>query len=232
MLRNLPVFPASVTFSKETMEGFPKVSAVKGSTLPVHHGVDCTGMNIGNWTILGPKTCELRPGGRNYRTKWLCQCSCGSTPLWVTKGNIIHGKSKGCLNCYGTRNSGSDNGNWKGYGEVPGEAFNKVRNGAKERNISLEVTPADMHALWVAQDRKCALTGLLLVMGDTASLDRIDSKKPYTVDNIQWVHKVVNIMKNDFTEDVFIAMCACVATHKVAKETSIEVLKSSLTQLT
>ncbi len=196
----------------------PLLRAVRGNTLPIKHGVDYTGKMIGAWTVLGPIRCDKATGKSTYKTCWLCQCSCGSDTQWVHKEGLFRGATKGCFNCYGTRNSGNDNGNWKGYGEVPGEAFNKVKSGAKTRNIALEVTPADLHALWVFQDRKCALTGMLLVMGDTASLDRIDSKKPYTVDNIQWVHKVVNIMKNDFTEDVFVAMCARVATHKVAKE--------------
>ena len=39
--------------------------------------------------------------------------------------------------------------------------------------------------------------------GGTASLDRIDSKKGYTIDNIQWVHKDVNKMKMDLQEEDF-----------------------------
>ena len=37
----------------------------------------------------------------------------------------------------------------------------------------------------------------------TASLDRIDSSKGYTEDNIQWVHKDVNQMKMDLPEQRF-----------------------------
>lgn len=41
----------------------------------------------------------------------------------------------------------------------------------------------------------------------TASLDRIDSLKPYNIDNIQWVHKIVNFMKYNLSEDDFLFYC-------------------------
>lgn len=200
----------------------PLLRAVRGNTLPIKHGVDYTGKLIGSWTVLGPIRCDKATGKSTYKTCWLCQCSCGSDTQWVHKEGLFRGATKGCFHCTGSRNSRENNPNWRGHGEISGEAFNKVRSGARQRNITLEVDSADLHALWIAQDRKCALTGLALVMGDTASLDRIDSQKAYVIDNIQWVHKVVNIMKNDFTEDVFIAMCSKVAAYKAAKNTAIE----------
>lgn len=207
MSESLPVVLVPVSCSDSLLK------AVKGNTLPVFKGVDYTGKVMGNWTILGPIKCERRPSKNNYRTKWLCQCVCGSEPTWVTKENLCQGYSKGCLKCCGDRNRGHNNGNWKGYGEIPGEVLHKIRTGADTRNIPLEVSLSDLDNLWLCQNRKCALTGLPLIMGDTASLDRINSKAPYTVNNIQWVHKVVNIMKNDFNEDTFIDMCTKVAKH-------------------
>lgn len=53
--------------------------------------------------------------------------------------------------------------------------------------------------------------------GYSASLDRIDSKKSYTVDNVQWVHKDVNWMKNKFDQDYFIEMCGRIADHQKEK---------------
>lgn len=35
----------------------------------------------------------------------------------------------------------------------------------------------------------------------TASLDRIDSSKGYTIDNVWWIHKQLNWMKWDLTID-------------------------------
>ena len=41
----------------------------------------------------------------------------------------------------------------------------------------------------------------------TASLDRIDSSKGYTIDNIQWLHKDINKMKWDFSQEKFLELC-------------------------
>jgi hypothetical protein len=191
----------------------PALKAVRGNALPVFKGVDYTGKTVGDWTVLGPMTCERVGKTSTYKTKWLCQCACGSPPHWVIKENLIRGLSTGCYRCYGARNSGKNNPNWKGFGEIPGEAFNRVRSGANTRNIPLEITPEELHSLWIKQGRRCALTGLPLIMGDTASLDRIDSLKSYCVGNVQWVHKTINLMKNDFSQEVFVEMCRQVAAH-------------------
>ena len=39
------------------------------------------------------------------------------------------------------------------------------------------------------------------------TIDRIDSSKGYTVDNVQWVHKDINLMKNHFSESQLIDFC-------------------------
>jgi len=44
-----------------------------------------------------------------------------------------------------------------------------------------------------------------------ASLDRINSNLGYTIDNIQWVHTMVNMSKNKYKEEDFIKMCCSVA---------------------
>lgn len=74
-----------------------------------------------------------------------------------------------------------------------------------------------MWRLFLKQERKCALTDLLLTFekqkrGEkTASLDRIDSSKGYVNGNVQWVHKDINWMKNRFSQERFIEMCKLVA---------------------
>ncbi len=60
------------------------------------------------------------------------------------------------------------------------------------------------------QQNKCSITNLpifirdskkQITLHDTASLDRIDSKKGYTKDNVQWLALGINYMKLDFTEE-------------------------------
>lgn len=81
--------------------------------------------------------------------------------------------------------------------------------------------------LFLKQDRKCALSGVPLsfegktmenryasTSKKTASLDRIDSTKGYIKGNVQWVHKIVNLMKQTTNQDEFIEWCRKVAEHR------------------
>ena len=63
------------------------------------------------------------------------------------------------------------------------------------------------------QNKKCALSGIDLIfeanhgkIEGNISLDRIDSQKGYTINNVQWVHKDINFMKQDFAENYFLDM--------------------------
>jgi hypothetical protein len=44
----------------------------------------------------------------------------------------------------------------------------------------------------------------------TASLDRIDSSKGYTIENVQWVHAIINNMKWDMPQSEFLSFCYAV----------------------
>lgn len=65
------------------------------------------------------------------------------------------------------------------------------------------------------QEYKCALSGLPIKFinstNKTASLDRINSDKGYTIDNIQWVHKKINHMKMEMNQQEFIETCKLVS---------------------
>lgn len=91
---------------------------------------------------------------------------------------------------------------------------------ASGRNLAIDITLEGIWDMYIGQDRKCALSGLPIYFGETgtcpttASLDRIDSSKGYIKGNVQWVHKRINIMKNRFSQDEFVAFCRAVAvTH-------------------
>lgn len=45
------------------------------------------------------------------------------------------------------------------------------------------------------------------------SVDRIDSNKGYTKDNIWIVHKDVNLIKQDYDIKYFISMCKAIANN-------------------
>lgn len=70
--------------------------------------------------------------------------------------------------------------------------------------------------MYTIQEGKCALSGLPIGWAEvgslhTASIDRIDSKVGYLKENVQLLHKDVNMMKQSFSQDYFIEMCSSIA---------------------
>lgn len=180
------------------------MKSVKGNPKPVYKGVDYTGKKIGKWTVLGFDSCKI--SGKKYYTKWECLCECGSKHI-VLKSNLLSGKSNGCSSCAATSSRGAGNGNWKGDGSISGSIWYRVLYGAGSRGIPVEITTEDLQDTWLLSNNACALSGLPIELGKTASLDRIDSAVCYRKDNIQWVHKDVNRMKNKYDQNYFIQVC-------------------------
>ena len=94
-----------------------------------------------------------------------------------------------------------------------------IISNASARDIKIEIDHHDAWNLYLEQHGKCALTDLPINLRTcdevTASLDRINSDLGYTKDNIQWVHKRINIMKNKFSNEDFIFFCQQVALKSV-----------------
>lgn len=136
---------------------------------------------------------------------WECECDCGKITVTSTrqlKGGFT--RSCGCIRKF----NGSKN--WKGFGELSHSFWNRICYDAKRRGHSISITIEDAWLQFLKQNRKCSLTGMELNFGfnkndsnKTASLDRIDSFKGYTKENIQWVHKDINRMKQSFSELYF-----------------------------
>jgi hypothetical protein len=159
---------------------------------------------------------DTRKSTRN-RTYWLCKCDCGNYSSVLTYGLY---KNK-ILSCGCTRKSKG----WKKYkskypGELRSYIWSRMKKHAEYRNLEFSITPIEAWNLFLKQDRKCALTGIELFfvsnaaakLGQTtASLDRIDSSRGYILDNIQWIHKDLQFMKSDFTQEEFIKYCHLVS---------------------
>ena len=143
------------------------------------------------------------------KEKWNCLCDCGSNVV-VSHSDLLRNrvKSCGCLK----------NKKQVGYCEITGGLVSKYRIGARRRNIFFDINAKDMWELLVKQQKKCAVSGVLINVSDigerTASLDRIDSCKGYTVDNIQWVHKAVNLMKQTMSNKDFVEWCKIIADNQ------------------
>jgi hypothetical protein len=140
----------------------------------------------------------------------------------VLRQNLVK-NSRRC--CQGCMKAGQDNLLWQGYEDLSLTFFHDIRNGAIARNLSFEITIEQAWQLYQDQDGKCALSGEKISFDintsfakgrkPTASLDRINSKLGYTLDNIQWVHEDVNWMKQDFTQEEFIEWCNKVNNHSL-----------------
>lgn len=152
-------------------------------------------------------------GKSKYQHRWRCQCDCGNVST-VQGNHLIHGNTKSC-GCLHKR-KGKNSPFFRGYGEIPLDYFSTIRRSAEgkiRKSKQFSITIEYLWNLFLKQNRRCSLTGELLEFGSqkgtkpTASLDRIDSTKGYVEGNVQWVHKDVNIMKNDYDVDYFITMC-------------------------
>lgn len=173
---------------------------------------DLLNQKIGKWTVI-----EHLGTNKSKDRLWLCKCECGLIKP-VTAMSLIQGTSKQCIKC-GQKP--------RPYKEELGEPFwKRIIKGAVKRNLSFNITKEQALQVFIKQNRKCALTGLDISLPKfdtdirdgnvTASLDRIDGKKGYAIDNIQWVHKDVNRMKNIFSESYFKEICRLV-TNKEEK---------------
>ena len=167
-----------------------------------------------NWIVSGPVVME-------GEAKVEVTCKCGYTAN-VSAYAISRESSKGCLSCDQASRLGESNNSWKGFGEVPGSFTQRYRRkGEKDVKFKWETTEEELNDIYLKQDRKCALSGLTISFKNqnknwigykcTASLDRIDSSKGYNKENIQLLHKDINIMKNIHPVDYFQELCRAVS---------------------
>jgi hypothetical protein len=85
---------------------------------------------------------------------------------------------------------------------------------AQKRKLVYEISLKDLLNLWEKQNGICALSGesMTHIRGKgrvitNVSIDRIDSKKGYIVENIQLVCQFCNFIKNEFTDTELINWC-------------------------
>jgi hypothetical protein len=103
---------------------------------------------------------------------------------------------------------------------------NKLKNILKHakvhslaRNREFNITLQDLEELKIKQKNKCSISGILFedYGNNSISLDRIDSTKGYSKDNIQLVTKMVNIMKSNFELQEFIFTCKLITENGIVR---------------
>jgi hypothetical protein len=168
---------------------------------------------IGTWTV-------LEFSGRNkYGSRiWLCQCTCG-THRTLTTAYFNEGNKRKATICKKCELSNLDNTN-RVNDNIPNRFWQRFLDHSKKREIEVRITKEEAFSVYLKQEGKCALTEIPLHFTKlrtnynrytTASIDRIDSAKAYTVDNIQWVEKRINMMKQSYTQATFVELCKLVA---------------------
>lgn len=103
----------------------------------------------------------------------------------------------------------------------------RVNKRMKKWNMKdeLDFDKVFLKELWEKQKGKCAITGIRMVLDkdassrqlrekkpNKASLDRIDSSKPYRKDNVQFICMCVNYMKNTFQNDEIVEFIESIKT--------------------
>lgn len=148
---------------------------------------------------------------KNHASQWICKCECGNETI-VSYWALRREQTKSC-GCYAKECTSKRN--YQGGKYISLEEFNRVKKEAIRRNIKFDISIEDIESLYEQQNKKCIYTDIDVVFNITkfkgngkkiygnASIDRIDSTKDYTIDNIQIIHKDINFMKYNFSEKQF-----------------------------
>ena len=164
------------------------------------------GQRFGKWTVIG----EAQK--KNGYLRYQCRCDCG-TIKGIAGSSLKRGTTTRCSGCRWI----ADNP------DARSSMWHRITSAAAKRSIPLFFDKDYAFRLLESQGFRCSLSGIEIGIarraradergGSTASLDRIDSTKPYEVGNVQWVHKDINRMKQHFSQERFITWCRRVVKH-------------------
>lgn len=151
---------------------------------------------------------------KNKTYIWECECACGNRTK-VSASCLKSGSTKTC-GCarFGQKRpqkKGRESCSWRGYGDISGNYFSGIKVSAKNRGIDFDISIKDIWDIYLSQNKKCYLSGITVSFdgksNSTASIDRVDSNKGYSLNNIKICHKNVNKMKWNLSLDNFINLC-------------------------
>ena len=146
--------------------------------------------------------------------RWERQCpTCSKTVSHLRKSYCVgaHNAGQPCKACSNKTNHPAGM-----HGPVRMAWYNRFRASAVTRGYCWDITVDDIASLYEIQRGRCALTGWSVSWSSvgwdhTASIDRIDNNLGYTLENIQLVHKDVNMARGTMGVEDFIEMCQAVA---------------------
>ena len=100
----------------------------------------------------------------------------------------------------------------------------KLGNCSQKKNVLITITHKDLIDQYNLQNGKCFYSGRPLAIEmrtkslDSLSIDRVDSSKGYTPDNIVLCCSIINIMKLDTPTNEFIKICQDIVNHQYLVE--------------
>lgn len=180
---------------------------LKSNNVNISKLIDITGQKYGKLLCI-----ERMPVGFLHPKKgcWKFLCDCGNICYHLHGCQVI---SRRIVSC-GCHSKESCRFQYKGYERISGAYWNRCKKGAVRRDLPFSITLEYAWNILVEQDFKCSLTDIPLQIDphlyykngikQTASIDRINNDLGYIEGNIQWVHKDINWMKQDFTQEEFI----------------------------
>ena len=140
---------------------------------------------------------------------------CGKEQTYLRKNYAKESLRLGKL-CKSCSNKITDNCHRGLYEDIRVSWFNKFKVNADTRGIYWNLTIEAIWELYLNQEKVCALSGMDIGWAEsgaihTASIDRIDSSQGYVLENIQLVHKDINMMKQSYSNERFVEICKLVA---------------------
>jgi hypothetical protein len=153
------------------------------------------------WTVIST---EIKKNSPNRNIYWKVKCICGKE-AWRSAENLINNKTNSCKAC--ARSPFTEDMFIYTYA-------NRIKERAKIKKLEYKLTDIFLLNLLKEQNYLCAISKLPIELSrkwnkrkQTASLDRIDNNKGYIETNVQWVHKDINFMKYNYSEEYFVKLC-------------------------
>ncbi len=188
------------------------------------------GQKYNNYEVICDKLYFLK---KDTHPCFKVKCSCGN--IKIIRADLLEsGKRKICKSCISRKiyKESIELGRKVGFithhigvGNLTKTAYSHFKRNATRRELIWDLDIDFLWELFLKQDKKCKLSGLDIHLTErrnnsnvdwklmTASLDRIDSKKGYTKDNVQWLHKEINRLKNNYDQNYFIEMCKMIVNN-------------------
>lgn len=183
--------------------------------------IDLVGQIFGSWKVLNrskQKYYFLKDYNRRFSSVyWDCLCLDCNEVFPVSATSLKSGKSRRCIKCSQDKK--------RDGAFIPKFFINKIKDMANVRNIAIDdtINQESLANLFINQCGQCALSGIYLTLPkctkdykigkSDASIDRIDNRMHYTIKNVQWTHKWINLMKLDHSTDDFVKFCRLVVNY-------------------